>query len=93
MATALPPSVVDIPAAAIEAMRKGRKIDAIKATRQATGLGLKEAKEAVEAFIERSPDVRQEYLTATASAHNTLWLVLAVLVAVGFAAYAAIALR
>ena len=92
MATALPPSVVDIPAAAVESMRRGRKIDAIKATRDATGLGLKEAKDAVEAFIERSPDLRQEYLTATAGARNTLWLVLAVLIVVGLAAYAAIAL-
>ncbi len=39
---ALPPSVV-------EAMRRGDKIDAIRLLREQTGLGLKEAKDAVEA--------------------------------------------
>ena len=34
-------------------IRSGRKIEAIKRYREATGLGLKEAKEAVEAFERR----------------------------------------
>jgi ribosomal protein L7/L12 len=36
-------------------LRKGNKIEAIKIYREATGLGLKEAKEAVEA-LERSQE-------------------------------------
>lgn len=37
------------PAAATEALRRGNKIEAIRLVREATGLGLKEAKDAVEA--------------------------------------------
>jgi hypothetical protein len=87
------PSLVDVPAAAAEHLRKGRKIEAIKAVRQATGLGLKEAKDAVEAFIDRSPGLRREYETAAASARGSLWLVLAILAVVGLAALAAVLLR
>lgn len=38
----------DLPPAVVEALRRGRKIEAIKAYRTATGTGLKEAKEFVE---------------------------------------------
>jgi hypothetical protein len=87
------PSLVNVPPAAVEHLRKGRKIEAIKAVRQATGLGLKEAKDAVEAFIDRSPGLRREYEAAAASAQGALWLVLAIVAVVGLAALAAILLR
>lgn len=37
-----------VPSAALEALRAGNKIEAIKLYREATGAGLKEAKEAIE---------------------------------------------
>jgi hypothetical protein len=40
-----------IPEAAIAALRRGNKIEAIKLTREATSMGLKESKEAVETFL------------------------------------------
>jgi len=40
-----------LPEAAIAALGAGNKIDAIKIVREATGLGLKEAKEAVEQYV------------------------------------------
>jgi hypothetical protein len=87
------PSLVDIPLKAHDLLRKGRKIDAIKAVREATGLGLKEAKDAVEAYIARSPGLRREYEDAAASARGSLWLVLAILSVVGLTVLAAILLR
>lgn len=42
----------------IELLRKGRKIEAIKAYRARTGAGLKEAKDAVEALDPRPPGER-----------------------------------
>ncbi|SFN37453.1 hypothetical protein [Dokdonella immobilis] len=45
----------DIPLAAILALQKGRLIDAIKHIREASGLGLKESKERVDAWLERNP--------------------------------------
>ncbi|NJN40189.1 MAG: hypothetical protein HC807_04105 [Gammaproteobacteria bacterium] len=50
-----------LPEAAIAALGAGNKIDAIKLVREATGLGLKEAKEAVERYVPgdrpyRAPD-------------------------------------
>ncbi len=40
-----------LPEAAIAALRAGNKIDAITIVREATGLGLKEAKDAVEQYV------------------------------------------
>jgi hypothetical protein len=45
----------DLPPAVIDALRMGEKIQAIKHYRQATGAGLKEAKEFIEEVQRRSP--------------------------------------
>ena len=39
-----------------EALRKGSKIEAIKIYREATGVGLKEAKEQVETIVSQNPE-------------------------------------
>lgn len=52
---ALPPG--DLPAAAIDALRRGNKIEAIKLHREATGEGLKESKDAVEAWEAAHPEL------------------------------------
>jgi hypothetical protein len=48
----------DLPAEALAAMREGRTIDAIRIVREATGLGLKEAKELVDAVAKGGPRSR-----------------------------------
>jgi ribosomal protein L7/L12 len=45
----------ELPAAAIEALTKGQKIEAIKIVRQDWGLGLREAKDAVEVYVAARP--------------------------------------
>jgi ribosomal protein L7/L12 len=42
-------------------LRAGKKIDAIKALRQETGLGLKDAKDAVEKVLLENPEVKLRY--------------------------------
>jgi translation elongation factor EF-Ts len=48
--TELPPNVVS-------ALSQGRKIEAIKMLRESSGLGLKDAKETVEAYADSRPEV------------------------------------
>jgi hypothetical protein len=43
---------------AIEALRKGSVIKAIKITRLASGLGLKEAKDQVDIYLQQHPDLK-----------------------------------
>jgi hypothetical protein len=45
----------DVPAPVLDALRRGRKIDAIKEYRAATGAGLQEAKDFVEELQRRAP--------------------------------------
>jgi ribosomal protein L7/L12 len=45
----------DCPPAVVDALRRGKRIDAIKAYRAATGAGLKEAKDFVEELQRRAP--------------------------------------
>jgi hypothetical protein len=49
-----------LPAAAAAAIAVGRKIDAIKSVREAEGLGLMEAKQRVEAYIEGNPILKAQ---------------------------------
>jgi hypothetical protein len=44
-----------IPLDAVAALERGRKVEAIKITRQATNVGLKTAKDAVEAYMVANP--------------------------------------
>lgn len=44
---------------AIEAVKSGSKINAIKIVREESGMGLKDAKEFVETYIDTHPDVKQ----------------------------------
>jgi hypothetical protein len=56
-----------LPPAAAEALRRGNKIDAIKAVRQATGMGLKESKDYVEAAVAADPGLQAHYAASTPS--------------------------
>jgi hypothetical protein len=55
----------DIPAAAVAALHNGKLIDAVKHTRTATGLGLKDSKEAVERYLDAHPATRQRLSEAS----------------------------
>jgi ribosomal protein L7/L12 len=48
-----------IPPRALASLQRGNLIEAIKHTRNATGLGLKEAKDAVENYLTQNPHVKQ----------------------------------
>jgi hypothetical protein len=50
-------SETQLPHAAVAALQQGNKIEAIKLTREVTGLGLKEAKDAVEAYLRAHPEL------------------------------------
>jgi ribosomal protein L7/L12 len=53
--TAPDPSVTPLPADVLEALEQGQTIEAIKRLRSATGLGLKEAKEAIDRHLAGEP--------------------------------------
>lgn len=46
---------VEMPHEALEVLRSGQLIDAIKITREKTGLGLKESKDLVERYLKEHP--------------------------------------
>ncbi len=46
---------VEMPREALDALRAGHLIDAIKITREKTGLGLKESKDLVERYLKEHP--------------------------------------
>jgi hypothetical protein len=71
--TELPPNVVS-------ALSQGRKIEAIKLLRESSGLGLKDAKETVEAYAESRPEVGTRLAAANREGAGTFlrWVALAV---------------
>jgi len=50
-----------LPAAAVAALSTGHKIEAIKYVREAEGLGLMEAKQRVDAYVERDPVLKAQF--------------------------------
>ena len=57
---------IEMPREALDALRAGQLIDAIKITREKTGLGLKESKDLVERYLKEHPQEQaliQEQLT------------------------------
>ena len=74
---------MQVPAEAVEALKRGNKIEAIKLTRASTGMGLKDAKDAVEAVIADDAAIRMAYESnAPATSGSCLPVVVAVLVTV-----------
>ncbi|MDP3717888.1 MAG: hypothetical protein Q8T13_09020 [Acidobacteriota bacterium] len=55
---------VQIPLQAVSALHQGSLIDAIKRTREATGLGLKDSKEAVEQYLAKHANTNEQYRAA-----------------------------
>ena len=52
---------IEIPSGAIAALEQGNKIEAIKLTRVAKGLGLKESKDLVEEYLRTDPGLEQRF--------------------------------
>lgn len=73
-------SVPALPVAAISALQNGHLIEAIRAYREHSGSGLKDAKEAVEQYLERTPHVHQQFRDAAkrrgAPARRLLWVLM-----------------
>lgn len=76
----------ELPAAAVEALRQGNKIEAIKLVRVEYDIGLKESKDAVEAYLRAQPALLQQLnVSQTQGREGFLrWLVgIALLLAAG----------
>lgn len=59
----MPPSEIRLPPEAVAALARGELIQAIKIVREVTGMGLKESKDAVEAYAAH-PDTRRNLIQA-----------------------------
>jgi ribosomal protein L7/L12 len=66
-----------LPQTAIAALEKGNTIEAIKIVRLERGLGLKESKDQVDAYLKSRPDLQRRMETAQAEARQGFvrWLV------------------
>ena len=74
-----------LPSSVVAALQKGNKIEAIRLLREQTGLGLKEAKDAVEA-PERLT-LGQSSPTVMHMSGNAIWLIAAVAIAAALLGY------
>ena len=83
----MPDSRRPFPPAAVAALSNGNKIEAIKILREEWGLGLKEAKDAVEAYIKTQPALAATMQEASASSQRGCIPWLLVLALIGCAAY------
>lgn len=63
---------VEIPMDAVVALHQGRLIDAIRFTRDRNGLGLMQAKEALEGYLASNPIVNQQFRAAVAERRSRL---------------------
>ena len=62
----------------ISALHRGNKIEAIKLLREEQGIGLKEAKDAVDAYVRTQPDLEATFAAAQSrtSRSAVLWLMI-----------------
>lgn len=69
--------------AAISALHRGNKIEAIKIVREERNIGLKEAKDAVEDYVRSQPVLQASFAAAQAETKRStlLWLALLVVLA------------
>jgi ribosomal protein L7/L12 len=72
-------SPVQLPIEALQALRRGNEIEAIGIVRKKTGVGLMEAKEAVDAWRRRNPDPRHGLSPGEVPPQrNEIWIFLAI---------------
>lgn len=73
--------------AAISALQRGNKIEAIKLIREERGLGLKEAKDEVEDYLRTQPALQATFATAQTQASRSALMWLLVLIGGGILLY------
>ena len=83
----MPETSRPFPPAAVAALSSGNKIEAIKIVREEWGIGLKDAKDAVEAYVQTQPALAATMQEATASSKRGCITWLVVLALLGAAAY------
>jgi ribosomal protein L7/L12 len=66
MTNGTPRDQADLPVAAVEALRKGQTIEAIKILRQERGLDLRDAKQAVDQYVRANPSLERAMQAAQA---------------------------
>lgn len=73
-------SDVVLPSEAVSALERGEMIEAIKIVRQATGLGLKESKDAVDTHLAANPALRERNAVVSAEGGRKVLFTLVVFV-------------
>jgi ribosomal protein L7/L12 len=73
--------------AAIAALQQGNTIEAIKIVRTERGLGLKESKDAVDAYVREHPELQEALAASSAEAKRNLGRWLAILIGAGLIAW------
>ncbi|MCP9447984.1 MAG: hypothetical protein NNA22_10505 [Nitrospira sp.] len=78
---------VDLPKAAVEALRRGDLIGAMTAVRRERQVGFKEAKELVETYVASQPTLKKkmEKVVADAQRKFTRWMIGVAIIAAGIA--------
>jgi hypothetical protein len=87
------PPASNLPPDAIVALQRGDKIEAIKLTRERLGLGLKEAKDLVEAYVAADPQLQETFTAAQGQSRRGCMITVAVFVVVGLIVYYFLVLR
>ncbi len=77
----------DLPKAAVEALRRGALIEAIKVVRQERNIGFKEAKVVVESYIASQPAIKRKMdkVLVTAQQKFVRWMIGFLVLAIGIA--------
>ena len=76
-----------MPPAAVAALHQGNKIEAIKIVRQERGIGLKEAKDTVELYVQGDPLLQNKFAAAQAGNKRSCLLWLTILIALALIGY------
>ena len=79
---------VNLPAEALAELTEGNKIEAIKIVREKNGIGLKEAKDFVEQYVDKNPSLKAKLDKAQAESMQVFlkWFV-AIIVLIGLFIY------
>jgi len=83
----MPESPRQLPPAALIALSKGNKIEAIKIVRTEWNLGLKEAKDQVDEYARSQPALAQASGNQAASGSWVMWLIVLMVLAAGIYYY------
>ena len=78
-----PGSDLKLPEEAVSALHRGQKIEAIKLVRARHGLGLKEAKDLVEAFLATQPHLEAKLAEVQSASSRGFLMVFGALIAAG----------